>query len=214
MQKYFAIARKVSWLKPYRKELQIKSIYYFESWVREAARRTSIPLELFRFLTIEEMNDALQGKEFSMQLLQSRRQSSVCLIDKGKQFIYVGEEAEKIRSQIERLEIDMSISELHGTPAMTGKGRGRARVVNVAEDMAKMQQGDVLVSVATNPALLPAMKKASAIVTNMGGLTCHAAIVSRELGIPCVIGTKIATKWLKDGDEIEVDANTGVVRRL
>ncbi len=82
------------------------------------------------------------------------------------------------------------------------------------EDMAKLQQGDVLVSVATNPALLPAMKKASAIVTNMGGLTCHAAIVSRELGIPCVIGTKIATKWLKDGDKIEVDANTGIVRKV
>jgi len=64
----------------------------------------------------------------------------------------------------------------------------------------------------TRPEFLPAMKKSVAVVTDEGGLTCHAAIVSRELGIPCIIGTKIATKVLKTGDLVEVNANHGVVR--
>ncbi len=80
--------------------------------------------------------------------------------------------------------------------------------------MPKIRQGEILVAVITYPALLPAMERASAIVTDEGGLLCHAAIVSRELGIPCVVGTRIATKVLKDGDLIEVDASEGVVKRL
>ncbi len=66
----------------------------------------------------------------------------------------------------------------------------------------------------THPEFLSLMKQASAIVTDEGGVTCHAAIVARELGIPCVIGTKMATKVLKDGDEVEVDADKGIVKRM
>ena len=77
-----------------------------------------------------------------------------------------------------------------------------------------MNKGDILVSIASDPDIVPAMKKAAAIVTEQGGVTSHAAIVSRELGIPCVIGTKIATKVLKDGDIVEVDATKGTVRKL
>jgi pyruvate,water dikinase len=67
-----------------------------------------------------------------------------------------------------------------------------------------MKDGDILVSVATTPDILPAMKKAAAIVTDHGGITCHAAIVSRELNIPCLIATKYATKVFKDGDSVVV----------
>ena len=80
--------------------------------------------------------------------------------------------------------------------------------------MKKMNQGDILVSAATNPNLMPAIRQAAAIITDEGGLTCHAAIVSRELEIPCLVGTKIATKVLKDGDKVEVDAERGVVKKL
>lgn len=66
----------------------------------------------------------------------------------------------------------------------------------------------------TRPELMPAVKKAKAIITDEGGLTCHAAIVSRELGVPCIIGTKIATKILKDGNLVEVDANKGIIRKI
>ena len=78
--------------------------------------------------------------------------------------------------------------------------------------MYKMEKGDILVSQITYPNLLPAMKKAAAIVTNVGGVICHAAIIARELNIPCIVGTKNATKVLKDGDIIEVNANNGIIK--
>lgn len=78
--------------------------------------------------------------------------------------------------------------------------------------MGKVQKGDILVAVMTRPDYIVGIKKAAAIVTDEGGITCHAAIVAREIGIPCVIATKIATKVLKDGDLVEVNANHGVVK--
>ncbi len=101
-----------------------------------------------------------------------------------------------------------------GSCAYEGKVRGRVKIIFTPEEMGKMEKGDILVSHSTNPNILSAMIKASAIITNAGGLTCHAAIVSRELNKPCIIGTKIATKVLKDGDLVEVNANKGVVRIL
>ena len=80
--------------------------------------------------------------------------------------------------------------------------------------MGKMEKGNIMVAHTTFPALIPAMKKAAAIVTDDGGITCHAAIVARELKIPCVVGTKIATQVLKDGDLVEVDADKGIVKIL
>ncbi|MBI5729435.1 MAG: hypothetical protein HY983_04335 [Candidatus Magasanikbacteria bacterium] len=80
--------------------------------------------------------------------------------------------------------------------------------------MSKFTDGNILVSNVTDPTLLPIMKKANAFVTNMGGLTCHAAIVAREMKKPCVVGTKIATHVFKDGDMVEVDAERGIVRKI
>jgi len=80
--------------------------------------------------------------------------------------------------------------------------------------MGKMNKGDIMVSHTTFPALVPAIKKAAALITDDGGITCHAAIVAREMKIPCVIGTKIATKVLKDGDKVEVDASKGIIKKV
>jgi pyruvate,water dikinase len=76
----------------------------------------------------------------------------------------------------------------------------------------KVREGDVLVAPMTTPWYLPAMKKAGAFITDEGGITCHAAVVAREFKKPCIIGTKDATKILKDGMKIEVDADKGIVR--
>jgi pyruvate,water dikinase len=114
----------------------------------------------------------------------------------------------------QNIKIDKSISEIKGQTAVTGFAEGKVVVINSVKEMKKMKQGDVLVSEMTIPEIVSAMKKASAIVTDAGGITCHAAIVSRELGIPCVIGTKIATKILKDGDKVKVDATKGIVKKI
>ena len=101
---------------------------------------------------------------------------------------------------------------LGGVIASAGKYTGPVKVMQGAGELAKVKKGDVLVASMTTPEYVPAMRKAGAIITDEGGVMCHAAIVSRELGIPCVVGTKNATKILKDGDIVEVNANHNSVR--
>ncbi len=100
---------------------------------------------------------------------------------------------------------------LKGAGASPGMQSGRVRVVLRMEDSAKVQEGDVLVAETTTPDFVPIMKKAAAIVTDRGGRTAHAAIVSRELGIPCVVGTEVATSVLVDGQEVTVEGTQGLV---
>ena len=100
---------------------------------------------------------------------------------------------------------------LTGVAASPGIAAGPVRIVPAASQIDKVKNGDVLVAEMTTPDFVPAMKRASAIVTDRGGRTAHAAIVSRELGIPCVVGTEVATKTLKDGQEITVDGSIGEV---
>lgn len=103
--------------------------------------------------------------------------------------------------------------DVHGLIAHPGVARGIVRIVDL-EQLATVQfeEGNILVSDYTDVRCLPFMKLASAIVTDRGGTLSHAAIVARELKKPCVIGTKIGTKILKDGDEVEVDATRGIVK--
>lgn len=98
-----------------------------------------------------------------------------------------------------------------GLGASPGIGSGKVKNIKDITEMDQVQDGDILVTVMTNPDMVPAMKKASAVVTDEGGRTCHAAIVSRELGIPCIVGAKNASKVLTEGKEVTVDSSRGVV---
>ncbi len=100
---------------------------------------------------------------------------------------------------------------LHGLGGAPGSASGAARVLVSLADAASLDDGDVLVTHMTSPDWLPLLRRAGAIVTDSGGMTCHAAIVSRELGIPCVVGTGEATSKLRDGEIVTVDATRGVV---
>ena len=101
---------------------------------------------------------------------------------------------------------------VQGLGAAPGSAGGAARLLTSLKDADKLAPGDVLVTHMTSPDWVPLMRRAAAIVTDSGGMTCHAAIVSRELGIPCVVGTGDATKTLRDGELVTVDATHGVVR--
>lgn len=108
----------------------------------------------------------------------------------------------------------LSIAEspiLTGNPASPGIGNGPVRILKSPKEIAKVEKGDVLVAPMTSPDYVPAMKKASAIITDQGGQTSHAAIVSRELGIPCVVGTEKATKTLREGSIVVVNGETGQI---
>lgn len=100
---------------------------------------------------------------------------------------------------------------LFGTSASPGIGTGPVKILKSPKEIGKVMKGDVLVAPMTSPDYVPAMKKAAAIITDEGGETSHAAIVSRELGIPCVVGTKEATKKLKEGTVVSVDGAEGKI---
>lgn len=109
---------------------------------------------------------------------------------------------------------DKQTKVLKGSCAFQGKVRGRVHIVHTQKDVANFVKGEVLVSSMTTPAFFGAMQKAAAFVTDEGGVLSHAAIVSRELKIPCIVGTNNATRILRDGMMVEVDANKGIVKIL
>jgi len=100
---------------------------------------------------------------------------------------------------------------LKGLGASPGIASGAVKILQSAQDIDKLQKGEILVTRMTNPDFVPAMQRAAAIITDEGGITSHAAIVSREMGVPCVVGTKEATKKLKDGEIVTVDGSSGLV---
>lgn len=100
---------------------------------------------------------------------------------------------------------------LKGIPASSGVVEGIVKIVKGIKDISKFKEGDILVAEITEPSMVIMMNKAGAIVTDKGGLTSHPAIISRELGIPCVVATRNATKLLKDGVKIRVDGTRGEV---
>jgi pyruvate,water dikinase len=106
------------------------------------------------------------------------------------------------------------MTELKGLTIFPGLVRGKVKIIREDKDISKMECGDILVSPETRPDYVVAMSKAAAIVTDTGGMLCHAAIIAREFRTPCIVRTKDATKVLKDGDLVEVDATKGTVKKL
>jgi len=113
---------------------------------------------------------------------------------------------------LENQEINRDLKELKGSIACSGVAGGTVHIIHFRDQINTFKEGEILVTEMTNPDFIPAMRKAAAIITDEGGVMCHAAIVAREMNKPCIIGTKIATKVLKDGDLVEVDADKGIIK--
>ncbi|HLD17907.1 MAG TPA: PEP-utilizing enzyme [Patescibacteria group bacterium] len=205
------------WAKPRRKDYQSHSYFHMESFFREFSRRFDVSLKHARSATQKQIREALLEGKIDPSVLDRQYKHHLVSMDERETIVISGNEAKQfstlhvLQSASEEM---ASVSELSGSTAFPGTATGSVRLINRPEDMQKMQPGDILVSVATTPSIVTAMKKAAAIVTDEGGLTCHASIVSRELHIPCVVGTKIATKVLHDGDLVEVNADKGVVKKI
>src|SRR3989338_5640608 len=202
--------------KVYRRDAQLHWAYKMDFVFKELSKRLDITFMQSRFMWKGEVIEGLrQGKLPASLKRQIKERTKFCatVMTKGAYEIFYGKKAKALEKSAEST-VGEGITEITGQTACLGKVIGKVKVINSVSEMNKMQKGDILVSIATNPDIVPAMKKAGAIVTEQGGITSHAAIVSRELGVPCVIGTKIATKVLKDGDMVEVDANKGIVKKL
>lgn len=214
-KRLFNIAKDIVWLKGWRKDCMYYGSYVLDKIVKEIAKRLELSLKQARFLCYWEVKDVLRKEKYNSQELNERFDFSIIYTDSKKLKVYSGKKAQEFLKRQEFIEQKFKkIDEIEGMCACPGYAKGIIKRVEIVDDLKKMKKGDILISETTYPALVPAMKLASAIITNVGGLTCHAAIVSRELKIPCIVGTKIATKVLHDGDLVEVDADKGVVRIL
>ncbi|MDP3882410.1 MAG: PEP/pyruvate-binding domain-containing protein [Nanoarchaeota archaeon] len=178
--------------------------------LEQVAKKEKISKEQAESFIVPEFEEYLKnGRLPSTGELSERYKSSVLLVMPDQKII-LGNEAEEIDQELNKFEG----STIQGTTAYPGKVNGIVKVIKKFSPDSDIKEGYILVTGMTDPRFVPLMKKAKAIITDAGGMLCHAAIISRELKIPCIIGTRVATRVLKDGDEVEVDANTGIIKIL
>lgn len=192
-----------------------RSAYYLATPLYEAiAEFLKMPAVHLICYTHREIRQALaKGTLLADKEIKQRKKAYALVLEDGKVAVKTGEHYQKYLKLLSSPAL-VRDEDIVGLSASPGVVRGKVAVVSSFYELAKVKKGNVLVAVTTHPDYLPAMRKAAAIVTDEGGLLSHAAIVSRELKIPCVVGTRVATQVLRDGDKVEVDATKGIVRKL
>lgn len=205
------------WWQDLRKGYIWQMNYFWDKFLREISKRTDWKfdeLQLcygYEILSIVKNENKINKKE-----INKRKKYYAFYAEKGKfnDFIQVQPIKKLISTYLKTA--TGNIKELKGLVVSRGRAtitRGRVKIIsNPFKESCKMEKVDILVAGMTSPEFIIVMKKAKAIITDHGGMTSHAAIVSRELGVPCIVGTKIATQVLKDGDLVEVDADQGVIK--
>jgi len=195
-----------------------KYFKYFEE-ARKYSERAFVDLENFiNKVNFKEIS-LFTKKEFKSYIvnekipnknkIKSRSDSFGVFINNNERFYLNFEKIKEIENYWKK---NLKTDEITGKPAYRGIISGKVRVIINLKEKDNFKQGEILVTGMTDPDFVPIINKASAIITDAGGLLCHAAIIAREMKKPCIIGTKIATQVLKDGDLVEVDANKGIVK--
>ncbi len=201
-----------------RKEIQMKMMTAGFSIAKSMLKTARIPEKFCRFMLVEEYLKLGSGRKPELKELENRTKFYWCEFRANSSIrLLSGKQAKnKIKSSgVFYKQSKKPLTEIKGQPASPGYAKGKARVgLNAHTLIRTIKPGEILITSQTTPEFAPAMKKAAAIITDEGGITSHAAIVSRELGIPCIIGTKIATHIFKNGDLVEVNADTGIVKKL
>jgi phosphohistidine swiveling domain-containing protein len=197
--------------------------WYFIPLFEEIAKRTKEEVhDLQKYYLIKEVRDLLlKKKKMSREEMEKRNKCFVGLWKNGKANYYSGDKAEEIAKQeLGSLYKISKTNEFKGTSANPGKFSGIARILyagnmeNVREVRKSFKKGEILITEMTQPSIMDIASKAGAIVTDEGGMLSHAAIISRELKIPCIVGTHFATTLIENGDKIEINADKGIVKIL
>ncbi|MFA4827384.1 MAG: PEP-utilizing enzyme [Candidatus Shapirobacteria bacterium] len=205
------------YLRTFRKNSICQAHYYHLPLLFELAKRLKLSLDKIKLLSYEEMIFGIEGKIELIglkKLVKDRQKGWAICMWQGKSRIITG--VKNIIETMERLNIIAASSSMQrvvrGNVASRGMTAGKVKVIRKLSEINKIEKGDILVTRMTTPDYVVAMRKAAAIITDEGGITCHAAIVSREFGIPCIVGTRNATQILNDNDWVEVDAVEGIVK--
>lgn len=197
-----------------KKGRQLKFQRTFHYFLKEFASRYRLAFKDLLNCLPAEIDKVIETGILPLKELSKRKK--LFLLQAGAERIKIITGKEVIRAFKSYQEVDRGdMKQILGL-AVSKKEKviGRVRIINSSKDMSKMKKNEVLVAEMTSPEYIVAMRKALAVITDEGGMTCHAAIVSRELSIPCIVGTKFVTKVLKTGDLVEVDAIKGIVKRL
>lgn len=203
-----------------RKAMILKSIGYMGKVLNQLALRSGVKVEYLYYLGIKDVEKLKSISDIKVLVteLKLRKQGSWFLFEAetktesvltGEEYLSLNKKKEAVAARI--FEEDNGI---HGSIANMGTAIGRVVVCKSINSINKVKTGDILVTSMTRPEFMPALKKVAGIITDEGGITCHAAIISRELNIPAIIGTKIGTKVLKNGMIVAVKANHGYVKIL
>jgi phosphohistidine swiveling domain-containing protein len=210
-KKIIALMKEFVYFRNYRTERLYEALYYLEPlWLR-LGQAYGLKEKEIGCYTLADLDELINNnKRLSVSEINSRQKGHGLLLHDDKLILVTGAQLDKLKPQTP--DKKGVVDQIRGSIACRGIIRGVAKIVLRASEQHKINNGDILVTSMTTPDYLPSMKKAAAFVTDEGGITCHAAIVARELKKPCIIGTKNATKVLRDGDIIEVDADKGVVK--
>ena len=209
------LAQDFAYRRTWRTDIYYHAGYRLRFLLHEIARQAQVTLPDITYLSYREVFNLIKNQTLPIlpQELQQRKKAFCSLLLEDQPYILSGAENQQKLEKILGVSPTMT-TELRGAIACKGIAIGKVVLVNGYSDIAKVKKGNILVTIMTFPNYIAAMEKASAFVTDEGGILCHAAIVAREMHKPCIIGTKNATKVLKDGMTVEVNADKGVVRIL
>lgn len=196
-----------------RKSTSFRSAKVWFTLADEIARRSGLKESVILHMVDKEIEDYLLRGKIDGLILRGRQKRCLLIHLHRGTLVFSGEELDGVKPT-DFEDDDLFSGVIKGVVACPGVVIGKVRVVIKHNEIGEVKKGEILVTNNTTPDYVPAMRKAAAIITEQGGITSHAALVSRELGVPCVIGTKIATRVLKTGDRVEVDANKGIIRKL
>jgi len=214
-RKYIDLLKEFVYFRTYRTEKLYESLYYLEPlWTKISSKfglKNNVDIGWY---TLDEIKKLFKsGVKINDSELDNRKTGHALLLhDNRLEIIFADKMLDYKKKHYP--EYKLSESQVLGVSACKGKISGTAKIVKSSKEQSKINVGDILVTAMTTPDFLPCMNRAVAFITDEGGITCHAAIVAREMNKPCIIGTKIATQVLKDGDLVEVDAINGIVRIL
>lgn len=212
-RKYINLMQALVFFRNYRTEKLYEALFYLENLWKKIARNYGLKETDLGYYFLEEINSLFEaGKKVSREEIKERKRGRAVLIYDGKRKFIFSHELESKKEAVEPKKIE--VEEVKGMVACRGIVLGTAKVILRASEQNKIKKGDILITSMTTPDFLPCMRRAAAFVTDEGGITCHAAIVAREMDKPCIIGTKIATRILKSGDLIEVDGDKGLIKIL
>lgn len=196
-----------------RKKYTFQLYYWYSHILWELEKRYNISFRNLKYLFTEELINIEKDKDYLKKVSNKRiKKDFIVKGEKGEITIISDKDKDKILKELEEQSEEMEIKGQVACNGLKKKYIGRVKIILSPKQGNKLKKNEFLVASMTTPDYILLMKKAAGFITDEGGVTCHAAIVSREMNKPCIIGTKIATKVLKDGDLVEVDTEKGIVK--